>query len=95
MGVNDVDGLLDAATACDHIFSDDKFFVLVDLKSAAQSESSCFFLDKNVTLAQSAADFLTNDDSSERRRDHSVAFEIAQAIGEQAADVGGDVRVLQ
>jgi hypothetical protein len=95
MSANNVNGLLDAAATCDYIFSNDKFFALLDSESAAKSESSRFFLGKNVAFAQRATDFLADNDSAERGRDHGVAFEIAQTIGELAANVRGDVGVLQ
>jgi hypothetical protein len=41
------------------------------------------------------ADFLTDNNSAEGGRDHGIAIECAELIGERPTNLGGDVRVLQ
>jgi len=93
--VYDIDRLLDASAPCDNVFGDDEFFALVDFKPTSQSEAADFFLDKDVTFAQGATDFLPHDDSSEGRGDDGVAIERAQFVSQLCAHGSGDVGVLQ
>ena len=46
--VHDIDCLLNASSASDNVFRDDKFFVGRNLKTAAQNEFAFVFLYKNV-----------------------------------------------
>ena len=55
---DDINCLLHATASGDHIFGDDEFLAGSDLKTAPESETARPFFDKDVTFAQSAADFL-------------------------------------
>lgn len=79
---NDVDRLLDTSAAGDNVLRDDEALLRRDFESAAQNETAfLFFLGKDVTFAERAADFLADDNAAERRRDDRVASEGPQLVG--------------
>ena len=95
VGADDVDGFLHAAAASDDIFRHDELLARRDLKPAAQHQAARFFLNEDVSLAERAADLLTDDDSAESRGNHGVALKVAQLVSETPADFRRDGGMLK
>jgi hypothetical protein len=95
MRSHNVDCLLHPPSSGDHIFRYDKPLVRRDLESTPQHQTSRIFLREDVPLPESSAHLVANDDSTQGRRDHRVAFDAAQFFREPCADLRGDARVLQ
>jgi len=92
---DDIHRFLDPAAASYDIFGNDEPLVRPDLEPAPERESAGLFLDEDMTFPEGAADFLTNDDSAQSRRDHSVGLDVSQFVRKPAANVGRDLSVLE
>jgi hypothetical protein len=95
MGPDDVHGFLDAAAAGNDVFGDNEPLVSPNLKTATQDQGAGIFLDKDVAFAEGAPNFLANDDAAEGRGNDGVAFNAAQLVREQSANMSGDIGVLK
>ena len=95
MRTDDVDCFLDAATAGDDVFDDDKFFIRRNLKTAAQNKFALVFFGKDVAFAQRATDLLADNNSAKGRGDHRVAIKFAEISGQPSTNFCSDVGVLK
>lgn len=92
---DDVDRFLNTPSARHHIFGDDESFARCNLKTAPQHQSAPIFFGENVALAQRAPDFLVDDDSAERRRNHRIALNGIQFFCETSANIRDNPSVLE
>ena len=92
----DADGFARGAAGGPHIFDDQNAFAGLQFEAAAQSHlTGAIAFDEERADAESAGDFVADNQAAERGRDdarHGVIFE---AFGEGAAKLFGVLRVLQ
>ena len=92
---HDVDCLLNASTARDHVLRDDKAFPGRDGEAAAQNQTAGVFFNENVAFTKGATDFLTNDYSPQGGRDNRIALDLAQFVSQTAAHFRSYLGVLE
>ncbi len=92
---HNIDGLLHASAARDHVFGHDEPFVWRDLESPPQHQPARFFLREDVPFPQGAPDFLADDDSAQGGRNHRVAIDLPQFVREPGANIRRDSGVLE
>ena len=92
---DNINCLLNFSASRNDIFGNDEPLARHDLKSAAQDQLPILFLSENVALAESSANFLSDDDPAHRRRNHRIAFDVCKFRCQVAADLSGDIGVLQ
>jgi hypothetical protein len=95
MRSDDVDRLLHPAAARDDVFGYDEPLVRRDLKAASQDQAARLFFRENVPFPERAADFLSDDDSTQSGRNYGVAFQVTQFVREPAANFRGGLGVLK
>jgi len=93
--LNDLDRLLDASSASDHVFGDDESLAGSNGEAAQDEAAIAVFLDEDVALTEVAGDFLSDDDTSDGRRDDGGGVIGRKFIRKPAADLRGDGGVLQ
>ena len=94
MVLHDLNGLQQASSSSNDIFCDQKCFPWRDRKSTSEDQAArAVLFGEDMSLAKMSCDFLSDDNSSDRRRNHRCCLERPQLLGEQAAYVrsGGGI----
>ena len=96
--LHDVECLLDAPAACDHILDHQHALAGGDFKISPQHQPVVFLFDKDETFAELAGDFLPDHQTAHRRGQHHVAgragefweeeFDQSRDLVEVLADLG-------
>jgi hypothetical protein len=93
--LDDVDGFLDATTACDNVLRDDEPLVRLDSEAAPEYQPARVLLDENMPRAECPSHFLAHHDAAEGGGNDRVASEMTELIREPTADVRGNIGVLE